>query len=84
MFISLAIAFQLQCGIQQIGSQSLNYGVLIYTSPQSAHPQLAYFEQYSPSFEEHPFCAVLKEKMDNQQSFNLSLSEDGKKLLDIR
>lgn len=84
MILTLAVAFQIQCGIQQIGSQSLSYGVLIYTSSQSSQPQLAYFEHYSSHFQEHPFCAVLKEKMNNEQTFELRLSDDGKKILEIK
>lgn len=84
MLISLAIAFQIQCGIQQIGTQSLAYGVLIYTSPQTPSPQLAYFEQYTTGFKEHPFCSILKDKMNGQQTLDLHLSDDGKKILNVR
>lgn len=84
MLISLAIAFQIQCGIQQIGNQSLAYGVLIYTSPETQSPQLAYFEQYSPGFLEHPFCSILKAKMNSQQTIDLHLSDDGKRILNLR
>lgn len=84
MILSFVIALQLQCGSQQWGDSSLNYGTLIYLSQDTQTPQLAYFEIKSDTYSTHPFCAQLQEKMNNNEAFHLKLDSSGKKILKIQ
>lgn len=79
----LILAFQLHCGTQQIGFNTLSYGTLIFSELNSSQPKLAYFEESPETFQEHSFCEKLRKKMDTQAPFEIILSPDGNKIIDI-
>lgn len=80
----LILAFQLHCGAQQIGSNTLSYGTLVYSELNSEEPKLAYFEENPEGFQEHSFCQKLRDNMNSQAPFAIELTADGKKLIAVQ